>query len=379
MLNKNIKTVLISTISLPHEGIASWTTEMNYLLKRENKLDYIIGPYSNIKIEKPIQIFIDKISLLDKIKSKIDYINRFNPYLRSLKQVLKSEENIILQVKDNLGLLKAIISFLNKNNFRKRVFLQYHHHSFYSFLHHQELLEEIDELVVLTTSVYKKIKDTVNTFPISVSIINDGVNSSLFTPVSILEKQLIREKKGIDKEKIIFIWCSQDRKKKGLDLTIRIWKELIKKHKNIELLLFGTHKEIDVKTIKVMGLVNNTKLAEYYQLADFYLFPTLCQEGFGLSLVEALKSGCYCIAANNGAVPEVLNNGEYGKLINNPNIIENWIFEINNAIEIYLNNGRNNPYLNYIPNDLYDIKKWYKNYNTIIVKTKESFRNRYYI
>ena len=70
----------------------------------------------------------------------------------------------------------------------------------------------------------------------------------------------------------------------------------------------------------------------------FYLFSTLWQEGFGLSLLEALKCGDYCIASNMGAVSEVLNEGKYGKLIDCPHFVNSWVEAILESLDEYVNN-----------------------------------------
>ncbi|TMM31349.1 glycosyltransferase family 4 protein [Polaribacter aestuariivivens] len=374
-----IKTVLLSTASLPHEGVASWTTELNYLLKNDNELDYIIGPYSNIKINKPKQVFIEKLTFLDKIKRKINYNNRFNNYLRALNKVLKLEDKIILQVKDNFGLLKSILFFIEKNKLRKRIYVQYHYHSFSPFTTDEKILSQIDELVLLTEDSYHHMKNTLDTFPVRVSINNDGVDSANFKPVNKTNKKNLREELDLSTDKLIFVWCSQDRKKKGLDIILQVWQEIFKNNNNIELLVFGVQKNINIKGVKIMGLVPNHSLIKYYQCSDFYLFPTIWLEGFGLSLVEALKCGSYCISAENGSTKYILKNGEYGTLVKKPNIISCWVSEIEKAILTYENNNKINPFLKNIPQNIYDIKDWCKRYNNNIIEAKKSFKNRYYI
>lgn len=42
--------------------------------------------------------------------------------------------------------------------------------------------------------------------------------------------------------------------------------------------------------------------------ADFFVHPATLQEGFGITLVEAMASGKPCIASNGGAIPEVLDD-----------------------------------------------------------------------
>jgi glycosyltransferase involved in cell wall biosynthesis len=47
------------------------------------------------------------------------------------------------------------------------------------------------------------------------------------------------------------------------------------------------------------------------------LFPTLCNESFGLAMIESMACGTPVIAFNNGAVPEVMNDGVTGFICDN--------------------------------------------------------------
>jgi glycosyltransferase involved in cell wall biosynthesis len=169
-------------------------------------------------------------------------------------------------------------------------------------------------------------------------------------------------------------------KKKGLDIILQVWDKLLASSKsNIELLIIGTEKKISNTNISVIGKIPNAQLNKYLQVSDFYLFSTLWQEGFGLSLLEAMKSGAYCIASNMGAVSEVLNDGEYGKLINTPHNVDAWVKEILVSIDEYILDNFENRYSKVIPNDYCDIKKWNNGLNSIIQEAKVNFSNRYYI
>ena len=161
----------------------------------------------------------------------------------------------------------------------------------------------------------------------------------------------------------MFLWCSQDRAKKGLNLILYSWKNLIKKYNNIELWVIGARREEVISQVKYYGKIPNDSLPEYYQAADCYLFPTLWHEGFGLTLIEALNCGNYCIASALGGVPEVLQYGKLGKLIENPHFINEWI----TAIEAFLENKDNCPTNQ---DSIYSKEEWIDNMNTIILNAK---------
>lgn len=60
--------------------------------------------------------------------------------------------------------------------------------------------------------------------------------------------------------------------------------------------------------VELAGEVSLNKLAQLYQEADLFFFPSK-YEGFGLPLLEAMLAGDYVICANNSSLPEVC--GEY--------------------------------------------------------------------
>jgi glycosyltransferase involved in cell wall biosynthesis len=73
-----------------------------------------------------------------------------------------------------------------------------------------------------------------------------------------------------------------------------------------------------------LGGIPNKEIAAYFQASDCYLFPTLWHEGSGLSLIEALHCGNFCAASALGGVPEVVQYGKLGKLIENLHFISEW-------------------------------------------------------
>ena len=49
--------------------------------------------------------------------------------------------------------------------------------------------------------------------------------------------------------------------------------------------------------------------------ADFFVHPAVWNEGFGIALIEAMSVGLPCIAFKRGAIPEIINDGENGFII----------------------------------------------------------------
>lgn len=365
-MNK-IKTILISQVPLPYHKIGSWTTLYDNYIKHSENIDVIVCPSPKKKYTKVDYVFFkDKENLIDKIKRKLKVQTKWTSAITSLEKVINHNDKFVIQIVDNTGLCFAVNNFLEKNNLKRNCYIQFFYHGYSPFMN-ENIYSYVDELVLLTQSSYEEMKRKSNVFPCKISILKNGIDTNKFFKINEKEKLVLKESLGV-KNKIVFTWCSQDRPKKGLHIILEVWKEVFKKYKNVELWIIGANWERNIEGVRFFGRIPNKDLPKYYQATDCYLFPTLCQEGFGLSLIEALHSGCYCIASGLGGVPEVLELGKYGKLIENPNFPIEW----EKAIVEFIENK--NTVLNFDEN-LYTFEKWEEKMNLLIEKAKQTLHD----
>lgn len=360
-----VKVVLISQFPLPYSKIGSWTTlYKNYLEADQQLIDIIICEPPNSNFEHVAYKFV-KNNFGSKIKKKLTK-EPYLEYLSNLKSIILPNENYVVQIVDNFGLVKPLANFLRSHNLRKSVYIQFFYHGFSPFYGNFEsrwFYDNIDEMVLLTRDSYINHMSTYTQLPVIFSILHNGIDTSLFFEVSKDAKQDLKNKLGI-KAKSVFIWCSQDRPKKGLDFILKVWNSLGERMDDCELLVVGASRTESVQGVRFLGRISNDDLPKYYQVANVYLFPTLCQEGFGMSLIEALHCGCYCIASALGGVPEVLEYGKYGKLIEEPHFPNQW----KDAILGYLNGNYEQTKL---PKYKYSTNEWNTNMNSLIMAAKE--------
>ena len=358
--------ILISQFALPYSKIGSWTTlYSNYIENYPHLLDYVICPQPE-KLFKSIQYKFVRQNLRFKINSKF-FGKSYADYLDPLHEIIKSDQKYIVQIVDNQGIVKPLNDYLIKRGVRKNAYIQYFHHGFSPLYTNQmagPFFGAIDEMILLTRDSYKFYREYYTALPGRFSILHNGIDNRKFHIVAPATKMAIRDEIGIT-SKTVFMWCAKDRPKKGLDILLDAWKRVYSQDKNIELLVVGTNRKIDSDGVKVIGTVPNAELPRYYQASDVYLFPTLCKEGFGMTLIEALHCGNYCIASANGGVPEVLQYGKLGKLIDNPNFVGEWV----DAIENYLAN----PVIpTALPDSLYTTTSWNSGMDSIIQNAKLS-------
>lgn len=68
--------------------------------------------------------------------------------------------------------------------------------------------------------------------------------------------------------------------------------------------------------VKFTGVINNrSQLIEKLLAADIFVFPSHF-EGLPVAMIEAISVGLPCVATNVGGIPDILDNGRVGKLVN---------------------------------------------------------------
>ena len=124
--------------------------------------------------------------------------------------------------------------------------------------------------------------------------------------------------------------------KKGQGFVIEAFKELIKTRDDIDLLVFGSATINDTDCVvyekEINEYVIKNKLSErvhfrafsadtelFYNSVDIFTIATE-SETFGMVTIEAMLSEIPIIAANTGGSPEILNEGELGRLYDYENI-----------------------------------------------------------
>ena len=361
------KVILISQFPLPYSKYGSWTTMYNNYLSADHHLDYIVCERPDKEIVA-VKYQIVQSNLMSRIRRRLLKFYRIG-YVDALEKIIVANPNekFVIQLIDNYKIVPWINQLLKRKGVRDNCYLQVFYHGFAPFINahdYKDFYQSINELVLLTKDSYKSHTQFYSIFPCKVSILNNGVDISKFHKANVDKITELRAKHGITGKKV-FLWCSQDRPKKGLDLILDAWKRIYPEHPNTILLVVGTKRTNAQDGVKFFGKIPNDDLPEYYQMSDCYLFPTLCHEGFGLSLIEALNCGCYCIASKAGGVPEVLHYGEYGRLVENPNFLSEWIDAITNYIT-----GAEKPI--YIDKPVYDFSDWVVNMNKIIDEAKKS-------
>ena len=124
-----------------------------------------------------------------------------------------------------------------------------------------------------------------------------------------------------------------DDRYKGVDTLVRAWPRVLESQPDAELIVVGDGADrarlerlaIDSGTdghVRFTGRIDDRDLQELYRTASVFALPTGATvgsgaggEGFGLVFLEAAASGVPVVAGRSGAVPEVVEDGRTGLLV----------------------------------------------------------------
>lgn len=361
-----IANVIITDQSIPSSKNGSWTQRLEFFLKNsKNNIDYVVCSETNIKTFKTTSKFYYSKNRNSRIVNKFFPKKRYSDFILNIEKILKKHNHIVICVVDNVKLLFTISNFIDKNLLKNRITLLFYNCGYSYFLEqntHENFSKNIDEIIFLTKSAYLFNKNFYKEFTPEVSIINNPIDKKIYFPVQKDYSNEISKKYNL-KDKTVFLWLSHDRKKKGLSIILNAWKSWTDRKDNYVLLIVGAKREEYISNVIFVGQVEINNVHEYYKVAHVYLFPTLWKEGFGLSLSQAICSGCFSIIANNGGIEDFFKEKD-GLLIDEPNFVENWVDAMKLASE-KINNGwlNNNP-----GNQILTFTEWSEKFSEVFKK-----------
>lgn len=304
--------------------------------KEDNRICCLFGEgeiFENLK-KNGIKIFSTKS--LNKNILKI---------VKTIEEYCKDEKIDIIIVHHG-GMTCNIVYLLLKKKLKNIKFVRYLHGCFdkYSFGNNgnfikrfcvkkimERALNNSDLIIYISEAVKRSFETALNLKNTNNIVIYNGIpNEFLNIPL----------KKPTNKEtKITYV--GRLAKLKGVDLLIDAFYDLCTKGINAKLNIVGDGEEEEnleekVKELQLENFVifNGRKkdVIPILDETDIFVYPSICEEGFGISVIEAMSRGCIPITFKKGGIPEIINNKENGILVENINSQE-----LSNAIKNVIN------------------------------------------
>lgn len=174
---------------------------------------------------------------------------------------------------------------------------------------------DVSDAVIAVSKAGEKSYEQVYSVPQSKKyIVYNGIGSELINT----GKQNVID--GCQPYKLLYI--GRLNKIKGVDLLLRAVSTL-KNDYELQLSIVGDGPERETleSLMGDLGLEHivcfcgeSMDIQKYLSNADIFIYPSTCQEVFGISLVEALSYGVPCVANCLGGIPEIIQDGYNGIL-----------------------------------------------------------------
>ena len=285
----------------------------------------------NSKTDNRLCCMFGNGEIYDELKEKSTKIFSTASLNRNIFKIAKKienyckKENIDVIIVHHGGMSCNIVFLLLMNRLKNIKFVRYLHGSFdnYTFGNDGNFFKKFlvktimkktlnkSNLIIYISKEVKKSFERAFTIKTKSKIIDNGIPCVFFKnrPVRDLNKN------------ITISYVGRLTKTKGIDLLIEAFYKNCERYKNIKLVITGTgeqEKELKDKTemFNLKGLVNFTGRKEnvipILDKTDIFVYPSIWEEGFGISVVEAMARGCIPITFNKGGLPEIVNDNING-------------------------------------------------------------------
>ena len=159
-----------------------------------------------------------------------------------------------------------------------------------------------------------------------VKVISMGIDTDIFRPKNVKYKKYRNNR--------IIIFVGRLNEQKGVECLIMAMPDVISREKNAKLLIIGEgnhkkHLEKIINELKLgnftefLGSKNHAELADYYNLADVIVLPSVTgktgTEALGLVLIEAMACGTCVIGSSSGGIKEIIKDNVNGLIFQEKN------------------------------------------------------------
>ena len=177
--------------------------------------------------------------------------------------------------------------------------------------------------------------------PANTFVNQSGVNADMMSREQYREaRERSRRELGLKDSDVLFMFAGALRSEKGVVQLAHAFSKLTAEHDNAFLAVAGGrelwgHGDVDTADQQIhtilaqammqrraflLGIVSPTTMLSYYAAADVFVLPSICQEAFGLVILEAFAAGIPVIGARSGGVPELVEDGRTGLLVDQGNV-----------------------------------------------------------
>ena len=113
-------------------------------------------------------------------------------------------------------------------------------------------------------------------------------------------------------QNILFVGIDWERK--GGPILLRAFRRIVSEYPEAKLTIVGCTPDINSPNVDVVGKISKEQLTEHYENASIFCLPTV-KEHAGIVFTEAMRYRLPVIGTKIGAIPEYVDEGENGYLV----------------------------------------------------------------
>ena len=189
----------------------------------------------------------------------------------------------------------------------------------------EKMLDRANKIIAVSHFTKRELLEYYKIREDKIRVIHNGVDTNKFKPAA--DKRKVKEELGLNPDDLAILSVGRLYARKGLFTLIESMPAIVKRFKNAKFIISGkgqsdemrkliAHAEkIGVKdNIIFTGYYPDKKLPKLYQAADVFAFSTF-YEHHPFAVLEALATGLPVVTTNVGGIPETIESGKNGFLV----------------------------------------------------------------
>jgi len=309
-------------------------TGVEEVTKRFKKyVPYVFSSHMNDKPD------IEKAGNVNQYRININFFDRLmgHSYLYQVAQRIKKLRIPIVHVRNRPLYMPTLRKLLGPG---VKLVLHEHNQNIADTLTRKQaisVLDSIDAYVAVSRFTYDfEITNRYPEYKQKSRVILNGVNLKKFLPYweQKNKRAALRGKYGIEGSRNV-LFAGAIRERKGVHTLVEAFKKVVAQMPDAKLIIAGGSKDnteandpyakkvirsaSEIKdNVVFLGYVPPTNVQDIYMLGDIFVGPSQWDEAFGLVFAEASASGLAVIGSRRGGIPEIIQDGRTGLLINDP-------------------------------------------------------------
>lgn len=158
--------------------------------------------------------------------------------------------------------------------------------------------------------------------PTRTEVVHNGVDQEEYPPGGLVERSAARGALGIDEDVLLVMYFGRVGPPKGVDVLVDALAGLVGGPRPVELLVLGLAVDHSyerrllgaVPDLRIHRMKERADVVTPLHAADLVVVPSVWEEPFGRTVIEAMATGRPVIASAVGGIPEIL-GGEFARFL----------------------------------------------------------------